>query len=110
MTLAYVTGVVVQNDVYSEVDSVEITDYIWIEPAEKYFDDSLPSNTDLDATISSDFFCVHSKTSEKYLTEIFGSIEENQETKGTTINAFLIELNFIYSNHNISFIENNEIL
>ena len=100
-----------QNDVYSEVDSVEITDYIWIEPAEKYFDDSLSSNTDLDATISSDFFCVHGKTFEKYLTQIFGSIEENQETKGTTINAFLIVLNFIaLFTHYISFIEDNEIL
>ena len=81
--IAYVTGVLIKDDIYTEVDSIEITDYIWVEPVENYFENAISSNHELDKSMVSDFFCVSDDMFGKDFTELSVSKGETAETKGT---------------------------
>ena len=80
--LAYVTGVAIKDDVYTEVDSVEITDFVWIEPVEKYYHDSESASAESSGSVQSEFFCLNDNMLRNNFSEVFASKEQTQGTKG----------------------------
>ena len=72
----------IKDDIYTEVDSVEITDYVWIEPVEKYYYESESFSEEFDPSVQSEFFCLYDNRFRNNFTEIFASKEEIPGTKG----------------------------